>query len=532
MRTKPYKQHELTIDVSPHARRNIITNTTFFSMDVATGKKRINFIQGDRRLNLTDATVMLGFEFVDAGTSKIIDSKDGSVVIENASRGQCSVILPNHLYQYSGKVLIHAYIMLEDGRSFDAGVIVTEFEESWLDGELKEMADFYVKRFEDLAHEIRIKAEKIQTGLEEKLEKTRIEIEAFKLKKKELVKTFVTDVKTGVKEEMLAHRVELEELADQLRTDFEEKKLELVNQLSEKKSELKSAFVEVTQKIEIEFRLELERMIDEGQAFEADIKEMGQAFKEKLDDLAQMVEKFEETTLSLQEQITALGDFDFVTKNVFDQHTHTIDQVITLQSQLNDRILRSTEIPENANLNESTWRMEGRYHVRFNATAATLTNRPPGMNAAFSMSVYHHSANHVEGCHQVIRQFDNNRIFIRSMTNNNTWTSWREVARHQSTGGSRTGRAIIDGVGIEWGFIGVPTGANQVVQARIEYNLTYRHTPSIIGWATTSAPQLFSVGTGTMEIGAAVISVHRTTGSGNVNVQWMTTGVVNPDANI
>lgn len=165
MSQQVYKLNELTIDISASSRTNIITNTTFFTMDVETAKKVINFTLNGERFDLTNATVLLGFDFVNADTSKIIDSKDGSVVIESAEEGRCSVILPNHLYQYSGRVYIHAYIMFDGGRSFDAGIIVTEFKESWLDSELEEMSEFYVKRFEDLAREIREHANDLQDQL-------------------------------------------------------------------------------------------------------------------------------------------------------------------------------------------------------------------------------------------------------------------------------------------------------------------------------------------------------------------------------
>ena len=166
---KVLKSHELTINISAQSRTNITTNTTFFSMDVNTGKKIINFTHENNSVDLTDATVLLGFEFAGAGTSKIIDSVDGSVVIEDAVNGQCSVMLPNHFYQYEGQVLVHVYIKYHDGRSFDAGIIVTEFSESWLDSELDEMADFYVRRFENLAMEIKERALEIRTGLEQEL---------------------------------------------------------------------------------------------------------------------------------------------------------------------------------------------------------------------------------------------------------------------------------------------------------------------------------------------------------------------------
>ncbi|MCL2559286.1 MAG: BppU family phage baseplate upper protein [Turicibacter sp.] len=156
------KEHELTINISPATRSNIVTNTTFFSMDVETGKKIINFTHGNEPVDLTAAKVMLGFEFVGTNASKIIDSEDGSVVIEDALAGQCSVILPNHLYEYAGQVLVHVYIVYEDGYSLDCGIIVTQFEESWLDSELDEMSLFYVQRFEDLSDTIKARVTELE----------------------------------------------------------------------------------------------------------------------------------------------------------------------------------------------------------------------------------------------------------------------------------------------------------------------------------------------------------------------------------
>ena len=164
------KQHELTINISAQSRTNLITNTTFFSMDVETAKKIINFTHNNAPVDLTDTTVLLAFEFVGNGSSKIIDSTDGSLVITNPELGQCEVILPNHFYEYTGQVLIHAYIKFNDGRSLDAGVIMTEFEESWLDKELEEMTDFYVRRFENLAEELRDHAAKLKNELNHRMD--------------------------------------------------------------------------------------------------------------------------------------------------------------------------------------------------------------------------------------------------------------------------------------------------------------------------------------------------------------------------
>lgn len=160
------KQHELTIDISANRRRSVVTNTQFFTKDVGTGKKIINFTMDGVPFNLTDKKVVLGFEFVAEEASRIINGMDEEISIENARLGRISVNLPNHVYQYSGEVLIHAYIIYPDGRSLDAGIIVTEFEKSWLDNELPEMEKFYFRQFEDLEHEIRERAEALKEQID------------------------------------------------------------------------------------------------------------------------------------------------------------------------------------------------------------------------------------------------------------------------------------------------------------------------------------------------------------------------------
>jgi len=242
------KQHELTINISPQSRTNLITNTTFFSMDVKTGKKVINFTHNSAPLDLTNTTVLLGFEFVGSGTSKIIDSKDGSLMITNPEIGQCEVMLPNHFYAYTGQVLIHVYIMFEDGRSLDAGVIVTEFEESWLDQELDEMTDFYVRRFEDLAQEIRARVEVIRQELEREFDDVRTEIADAKREIREFVAEkgqAIVEAKGEIREFVAEKEQAMTEAKDEIRAFVTEKervvaegKSELRNFVDETKSEL------------------------------------------------------------------------------------------------------------------------------------------------------------------------------------------------------------------------------------------------------------------------------------------------------
>jgi len=144
-------------------------------MDIETGKLKINFVSKNQPVNLTDATVLLGFYFENGG-SKIVDSQDGSVVIEDAQQGRCHVIMPSYKFDYSGPVLIHVYILYASGKRLDCATVATEFEKSWLDEQLPEMETYYVKRIEDWLADVEIETNKIKGELVSRLNELRQEI--------------------------------------------------------------------------------------------------------------------------------------------------------------------------------------------------------------------------------------------------------------------------------------------------------------------------------------------------------------------
>jgi len=152
-----------------------MTNTTFWTMDIKTGKLSINFVSKNQPVDLTGATVLLGFYF-ENGSSKLVDSKDGSIVIENAEQGRCRVMIPSYRFDYSGPVLIHVYILYDTGERLDCATVATEFERSWLDQELPEMEAYYVKRIEDWLSEIETETNEIKEELEARLADLRQDI--------------------------------------------------------------------------------------------------------------------------------------------------------------------------------------------------------------------------------------------------------------------------------------------------------------------------------------------------------------------
>ena len=167
----PFKEKALTIDISAIREPVHRPGTTYFSWDRRTGKKIIRFLNEGEALNLNEldeVEVILVFHFVEHGAKVILDTVDGSVEFEDRENGVVSVVLPNDLYQNWGEIKICAFVKwLENGevKSFDAGEIKTQFEESCLDRELPEMEQFYIRRFENLARDITEKTESIKAEL-------------------------------------------------------------------------------------------------------------------------------------------------------------------------------------------------------------------------------------------------------------------------------------------------------------------------------------------------------------------------------
>ena len=324
---KVIKQHELTINISAQSRTNIITNTTFFSMDINTGKKIINFTHNNTPVDLTNATVLMGFEFVGLGSSKIIDSKDGSITIQSPETGQCEVMLPNHFYTYTGQVLIHVYIKFEDGRSLDAGIILTEFEESWLDQELEEMTQFYVKRFEDLVREIREREATLRQEMEtefddvrreianakteirtfvsekeEMINDTKNDIQEFKNEHKTEIQDFTRDVKKSVNQTIDQTKEELDTFAQGQKAAIAQTITASKNSLNEFNADLEKEVRNLIGELQNQVR---EDIIAQETKFANLSEEIRQGLREKLEDLksaAELKKVLKEVMIELQDQ--------------------------------------------------------------------------------------------------------------------------------------------------------------------------------------------------------------------------------------
>ena len=189
--SRVFKQQELNIDISARSRTPIRADSTFFSRDVRSGKKIINFLLEGRPLDISDAEIVMDFHFISARARVKLSSEDGSIVIENAIRGQCSLIIPSYVYAHHGTVKIYVYVKYPiTGQEFDAGVIKTRFEKSSLDKNVEKLQKFYIKRVEDVIAEVLSKVEGLD--IDNLMESFRAEMEA---KIQELADGDLIDVK-------------------------------------------------------------------------------------------------------------------------------------------------------------------------------------------------------------------------------------------------------------------------------------------------------------------------------------------------
>ncbi|MGJ0741514.1 hypothetical protein ACR75H_17350, partial [Enterococcus casseliflavus] len=199
-----YVTSEITLNKTAEKRSSPVpTNTEFFSYDQQVAKKTINFQFKGEPLDLSEANVILGFDFVTAGQSVIFESADGSITIEDPSAGKVHVMLPNDIYAYSGSVIIYVFVEFSNGQSLDYPAFSTEFQESWIDQNLEEMAQFYVKRFEDLRNLVLEQAAGIDrdlTEFENRIDQIESDLAAFDIEA--LAKEIEAEIRTSVEERL------------------------------------------------------------------------------------------------------------------------------------------------------------------------------------------------------------------------------------------------------------------------------------------------------------------------------------------
>lgn len=215
-----YITSEITLNKTTDERVSPIpTNTEFFTYDQHVAKKVINFQLEGEPLDLSETNVILGFDFVTAGQSVLFESADGSITIEDPEAGKVNVMLPNDIYAYSGSVIIYVFVEFPNGQSLDYPAFSTKFQESWLDQDLEEMAQFYVKRFEDLRNLVLEQASGIDhdlTEFEERIRNIESAIGSFDVG--QMAQEIAQELKQQITDQLDPMNKEIREAQQQLET--------------------------------------------------------------------------------------------------------------------------------------------------------------------------------------------------------------------------------------------------------------------------------------------------------------------------
>ena len=157
-----YKDSKIIIDISAIRESPHTPGTTYYSWDRRTGRKDVQFLRNGTELNLAtlqNLEIEFIFVFVDHDNHEVrMCTSGGGVVFGNRTRGEAHVILPNDLYQCWGEVRIKTFLTwINNGEvnGFDAGEIVTEFQESWIDKTLPQLEQFSWRRLENFLDDFR-----------------------------------------------------------------------------------------------------------------------------------------------------------------------------------------------------------------------------------------------------------------------------------------------------------------------------------------------------------------------------------------
>jgi 3-dehydroquinate synthetase len=206
MSTQALKHTEIVLNISSETRQVQQTNTEFMTYDYLTAKNTVRFLLDNEPFNLSEVSSVKFLFDLDLINVRRLEE----ATIENVEEGIVSLVLPNYIHQYSANLFVYVYIDFNDGRTLDAGFYQTRFSTSKIDEYLPDMEEFYVKKFEDLAQELRDFVEAQKQGFE-------ADFESFRQQVKDMVDNVqgqIDDIQTQIDEKDIVNRTELQQGLD------------------------------------------------------------------------------------------------------------------------------------------------------------------------------------------------------------------------------------------------------------------------------------------------------------------------------
>lgn len=210
-----FKVSKSTIGVSTTSVPIVETEAIFMSHDIGTAKQIFEFKQRDEFIDFSKATeVVIAYEFPDINVGERVISY--KVEDKNRERSRVEFILEGKVLDVgTTRVNQYVYLLFSDGTSMDAGIVVFNLNRSFIDSNIDNIEEFYIRKLDDVRESLLYEANEIIARL------LKLEGEFHDL-----------DF------EQLATKRQLEEAINQVSDEIEEQKQHLLKSMAEQKQEI------------------------------------------------------------------------------------------------------------------------------------------------------------------------------------------------------------------------------------------------------------------------------------------------------
>lgn len=160
-----YKDIVLDVDVNAAKRDCVLTGKEFCSYDQQSARIVINISKNGQPIQIDNIKCIRFFLASSDGYGRIIKGMQYQTNVNHVVDGRATVVLPDEYLSYSGRAVVHIYIIFKDGPTNDAGQsFLINFKKSAIDqSEAGNVAPNYFQNFDDILSEVQYVAnEKIE----------------------------------------------------------------------------------------------------------------------------------------------------------------------------------------------------------------------------------------------------------------------------------------------------------------------------------------------------------------------------------
>lgn len=156
-----FKVSKSVIGISSTSVPIVRTDTIFMSQDVGTAKQIFEFRQRDEPINFSNVTeVVIAYEFPDIEVGERIISY--KVEDKNRDYSRIEFILESQVLDVGNtRVNQYVYLLFADGTSIDAGIVAFNLGRSFIDSNIDNIEDFYIRKLDDVREYLLYRANEI-----------------------------------------------------------------------------------------------------------------------------------------------------------------------------------------------------------------------------------------------------------------------------------------------------------------------------------------------------------------------------------